>query len=119
MSMLRRVPPPTGTRLLRKKTALPLFVSSALGFALLVYTPGVSGAQVARSPADLTLRSTNEVGLTVGELLDRNIWVLATHALSPDSLNSLSTDVHRPPRRGLQFELLTPGDFGATLHFRW
>jgi hypothetical protein len=31
----------------------------------------------------------------------------------------VSDDVHRPPHRGVQLELLCPGDFGATIHFRW
>ena len=61
----------------------------------------------------------NETGFTLGELLDRNFWEAARNPLSPATLDRISVDAHRPPHRGIQFELLTPGDFGATIHIRW
>ena len=56
---------------------------------------------------------------TLGDMLDRNILVLIRHPLSPETLSHVEENVHRPPHRGVQFELLTPGDVGATIHFRW
>ncbi|MFQ5667088.1 MAG: hypothetical protein ACE5I7_11725 [Candidatus Binatia bacterium] len=68
---------------------------------------------------DMFARSSNESGFTLRILLQRNIWALAKHPLSPEVLNGVGADVRRPPRRGPEFEFLTPGDVGATFHFRW
>ena len=72
-------------------------------------------------PATELLRRTepNEAGFTLGELFDRKLWGVVRHPLTPASLDHVEKDVHRPPPRGVQFELLTPGDIGATIHFRW
>jgi len=61
----------------------------------------------------------NETGFTLGELLDPKLWVLARHPLSPETMEHVSVDAHQAPHRGIQFELFTPGDFGATIHIRW
>jgi hypothetical protein len=64
---------------------------------------------------------TNESGFTLGDLFDQAIWAAVRHplVLAPAGLDHVEENVRRPPRRGVQFELLTPGDFGATVHFRW
>jgi hypothetical protein len=68
---------------------------------------------------DMLSGESNETGFTLGEILDRRLWTLARHPLAPEALLRVGTDVHRAPRRGIQFELLTPGDVGATVHIRW
>lgn len=68
---------------------------------------------------DMLNPDSNERGFTVGGVLDLNVWQLARSPLSPETLSRVSDGVHRPPHRGVQLELLSPGDFGATVHFRW
>jgi hypothetical protein len=85
----------------------------------------VGSAQVLPEPRsarlfrDMLSGQPNEAGFTLGEIVDRHLWILARHPLTPDTLNRVGSDVHRAPLPGIQFELLTPGDFGATVHFRW
>jgi hypothetical protein len=62
---------------------------------------------------------TNERGLTVSFFLQSNIRQMVRNPFSPENLSRVSADVQRPPQRGVQVELLTPGDFGVTVHVRW
>ncbi len=61
----------------------------------------------------------NETGFTLGDLLSQNLWVLARHPLAMNPLKQIDVDMHRAPRPGVQLELFTPGDVGATIHVRW
>jgi hypothetical protein len=107
-----------------------LFTSSTavlIGAAILC-VPRAARAQ-ASSPTTLDLmigdvelvfaRHTNETGFTLGELLDKKLWALARHPFAPETFNHVSDDAKRPPHPGVQVELVTPGDFGVTIHFRW
>ena len=67
---------------------------------------------------DMVTGESNETGFTLGEILDRRLWTLARHPLAADAFPRVETDVHRAPRRGIQFELLTPGDVGVPVHVR-
>ena len=81
------------------------------------------GATIALDPAAETnliqrVRDlTNERGFTL-DMFDSNFWQLAKHP-SPASIDAFGELVHKPPKRGIQFELLTPGDIGATIHVYW
>ena len=79
----------------------------------------VSWAEGAPSIKEMVARSTNETGFTLEDLLRLNIGELVRHPLTANTLSRVSGDVHKAPRRGVQFELLTPGDIGATVHLRW
>ncbi len=57
----------------------------------------------------------NETGVTVG----RDLWAAARHPMRPGVISQLGQDSRRPPHKGFQIELLSPGDVGATVHFRW
>ncbi len=57
----------------------------------------------------------NETGVTVG----RDLWAAARHPMRPGVISRLGQDSRRPPHKGFQIELLSPGDVGATVHFRW
>lgn len=61
----------------------------------------------------------NECGFTLGDLVDGKLLALASHPLSPVAMSQIGDTVHQAPKMGVQFELLTPGDIGATVHFRW
>lgn len=61
----------------------------------------------------------NEAGVTLATLFDGNLWGAMTHPLQSDQLNTVAWNVHRTPRTGLQFQLLTPGIAGITIHLRW
>ena len=74
---------------------------------------------VPRPNVELWTLEPNESGFTLGDLLDQTLWALVRHPLTPAGLSRIEQNVHRPPHRGVQFELLTPGDIGATVHFRW
>jgi hypothetical protein len=98
-----------------------LALNSSLVFGivviLLVAAPGWADGRPSFS--DMLDQDSNERGFTIGGVLDLNIWQLAHSPLSPETMSRVSADVHRPPQRGVQLELLAPGDFGATIHFRW
>ena len=93
----------------------------------MVWAPRVSRAQASTPTLDLMVgdvdlvlaQHVNETGFTLGELLDRKLWVLARHPFAPETLSHVSDDAQRHPLRGVQIELLTPGDIGLTVHFRW
>jgi len=114
----------------RCHTARPLPEKRVRSFRLLLTTclvtmfltvlrAGISTAQMGR-PDTLAWRpNPNEMGFTLGDMLDGNILNLVRHPLSPETLSHVGANVHRAPHRGVQFELLTPGDVGGTFHFRW
>jgi hypothetical protein len=59
---------------------------------------------------------SNENGFTLGKLLHRRLLILVKPPLPLGALNQLSGSSHRsdtPP------ELLTPGNAGIAVHFRW
>ena len=60
----------------------------------------------------------NEAGLTVGDVFDHQLWSVG-HPLLLDTLREIGGNIHRAPRPGVQFELLTPGYAGLTIHLRW
>ena len=93
--------------------------SLLLGIAVIVLTAVPGWANDRPSIRDILNPDCNERGFTINGVLDMNIWQLARSPLSPETLSRVSADVHRPPQRGVQLELLAPGDFGATIHFRW
>jgi hypothetical protein len=82
---------------------------------LLIATPGWAGGRP--SFKDILDPDSNERGFTISGVLALN--VTGSPLLSPETMSRVSDDVHRPPQRGVQLELLCPGDFGATIHFRW
>lgn len=96
-----------------------LLLVSPIAVVLGCARPGWAEPRTSPPYADLLLRSANETGFTVGELFDHHLWALARHPLAGATLDAVGGVVHHTPQRGLQFELLTPGDFGATLHLRW
>jgi hypothetical protein len=61
----------------------------------------------------------NEAGLTVGDVFDHQMWAAVTRPLLLETLRAISGNMHRAPRPGVQFELLTPGYAGITIHLRW
>jgi len=70
-------------------------------------------------PKDVSMQYTNETGVTVGEIVHERLWSMVRHPLSSNALTHVGEVAHRAPHRGIEFELLTPGDVGATIHFRW
>ncbi len=82
-------------------------------------TNQVPGTLFPQMPIELRTSSPNETGFTLGDLLDRKLWALARHPLQGHLLNQIGGDVHRAPRPGVQFELFTPSQAGATIHLRW
>ena len=95
-----------------------------IGFAVALWWAGVAAAQPnwpnRSAELETVLRNdANEAGLTLEDVIDQRLWELVRHPLSPTVLSQMDDTVHRVPHRGVQFELLTPGDFGATLHIRW
>ncbi len=67
--------------------------------------------------SDLQMLSNdeNESGVTVGS----DLWAAARHPMRPGVISRLGEDSRRPPHEGFQIEILSPGDVGATVHFRW
>lgn len=106
---------------------LTLLVAIAIALPFLVSPPATHAqaapAQMAGKlfPLMMTewLPPPNENGFTLGDLLNQNFWVAATHPLAMNPLKQIGVDVHRAPRAGIQLELLTPGDAGVTIHVRW
>ena len=104
-----------------------LFVLCGVGtIAFAVCGPRHSAAQVLPQPPAVRMFSDmlspaqqNETGFTLGEIIDRHLWLMARHPLATNAMGRVGADAHRAPLPGIQFELLTPGDFGATVHFRW
>jgi hypothetical protein len=93
-----------------------------LAAAGLMLGGAATGRAIERPTADpmvLASATINETGFTLGNVLSHNLWTLAKHPLARQTLSAVTTAVHQAPRRGIQVELLTPGDFGATLHIRW
>ncbi len=82
-------------------------------------TNQLPGTLLPQMPIELRTLPPNETGFTLGNLFDRKLWALAMHPLQGDLLNRLGGDVHRTPRPGIQFELFTPSEAGATIHLRW
>lgn len=87
-----------------------------LGFEFL--RPAPSHAQVRPDNRPIARDFTNERGFTL-DMFDSKLWALARHPLSPASMDQFGAAVHKPPVRGIQIELLTPGDFGLSLHLYW
>ena len=77
-----------------------------------------SHAQVRPENRPIARDFTNERGFTL-DMFDSQLWTLAQHPLSAASMDRFGDAVHQPPTRGIQFELLTPGDFGLSLHVYW
>ena len=96
------------------RTAAILF-----GIGLLFGCAATVNAQDWSLRAQLLERHTNEAGFTLDDCLKLNIGELITHPLASSALSHVDTEVHKAPHRGVQIELLTPGDFGGTIHFRW
>ncbi len=98
-------------------TIVPLFIFLvAIGFQLLTTAP--SHAQVRPVDRPIASEVTNERGFTL-DMFDTKLWALARHPLSPASMSQLGDAVHQAPARGIQVELLTPGDFGVSIHLYW
>jgi len=93
------------------------FVVLLVSCGFLTLTAAASDAQVRPDNRTIVRDLTNERGFTL-DMFDSNFWQLARHP-SPASIDQFGELVHRPPTRGIQFELLTPGDFGATIHLYW
>ena len=81
---------------------------------LFITKPGWAGGRP--SFKDILDPDSNERGFTISSVLAIN--VTGKPLLSPETMNRVGDDVRRPPQRGVQLELLCPGDFGATIHFR-
>jgi hypothetical protein len=99
-------------------------MKSAWLFALLL-TLGIqsvnatpSHAQVRPDNRPIARDFTNERGFTL-DMFDGKLWALAHDPLSPVTMDQFGAAVHRAPTRGIQFELLTPGDFGVSMHIYW
>ena len=90
-----------------------------IGVASILLGASPGSASDRPSLRDMLKYDSNEEGFTISGLLEMNVGQLARRPLSPETLSRVSADVHRPPQRGVQIELLSPGDFGATVHFRW
>jgi hypothetical protein len=90
-----------------------------VGIGFMVSTAAPDWADPRVPDSEMKPGPVNETGFTLGELLDPKLWVLARSPLSPETLEHVSVDAHQPPHQGVQFELFTPGDFGATVHIRW
>ncbi len=76
-------------------------------------------AQHAPNKARLLNRyAGNERGLTLNFIVDEKMWEWA-RSPSKQTLGRIDDQVHRAPQKGIQIEILTPGDFGLTLHYRW
>jgi hypothetical protein len=88
-----------------------------IGFTFLSAVP--SRAQVRPVDRPIVSEQSNERGLTLDEVFGGDLWVLAAHPLSPLTMSQVGSAVHQAPKSGIQFELLTPGDIGATIHIRW
>ena len=73
----------------------------------------------ARLCGELQRGPSNKIGFTVGDLFDPKLWVGVKHPQQFHPLDQIDDNIHRVPRPGVQFELLTPGDTGITIHFRW
>lgn len=99
------------------KAALRSSVVFGVIAILCVAAPGWAAGRP--SFKDMLDPDSNERGFTISGVLELNVWQLARSPLSPETMSRVSADVHRPPQRGVQLELLAPGDFGATIHFRW
>ncbi len=97
--------------------ALKSWLVVLIAVILLTAVPG--WAREPPSIKDMLDPDSNERGFTTGGLLEMNVRQLARSPLSPETLSRVSDDVHRPPHRDVQLELLCPGDLGATIHFRW
>ena len=80
--------------------------------------PTLSPAQVRPENRPIARDVTNERGFTL-DMFDSKLWALARHPLSPASMDQFGDAVHQPPTRGFQVELLTPGDFGVSIHLYW
>ena len=87
-----------------------------LGFQFVSPTP--SHAQVRPDNRPIARDFTNERGFTL-DMFDSKLWALARQGLSPASMDQFGAAVHQPPTRGIQVELLTPGDFGVSVHVYW
>lgn len=99
------------------KAALKSSIVCGIASILLRAAPSWAGGPP--SFKDILDNDSNERGFTISGLMEMNIGQLARSPLSPQTVSRVSDDVHRPPRRGVQLELLCPGNVGATIHFRW
>jgi len=103
----------------RRPRTYRLLTHLCVSCAVLVGAARIGRADPQRPDFMGFIPDTNESGFTLADLVDRRTLAMANSPLSPETMSRVSENVHRPPHRGIQFELLTPGDFGATLHFRW
>ena len=99
-------------------------ISSAIGVALLCALAAPASAQdtdmpgravVPRVRLELLRPAPNEAGVT----FDENLWLALIHPFQSGRLSTVAGNVHRAPQSGLQFQLLTPGFAGITIHLRW
>jgi len=90
-----------------------------LTFGCLSLGSGLAAAQDAPDRAPMAQYESNETGFTLNDILEQRLWTMVGRPLSPGALSRIDDNVHRAPGRGVQFELLSPGDFGATVHIRW
>lgn len=93
-----------------------LFLLTIVGFTLISAMPSWALPPFERP---VLHADSNERGFTLDDMLDGKLLAIARHPLTPTALSQIGTTVHQAPQRGIQFELLTPGDIGATMHFRW
>ncbi len=101
-------------------------IAAIVGVAAFFATPARAqvtnqgpGGLFPQMPIELRTLPPNETGFTLGDLFDRKLWALARHPLQGNLLTRVGADVHRTPRPGIQFELFTPSEAGATIHLRW
>ena len=92
---------------------------SLMVVGLMLMSAGTTWAAERPTFKEMLKPSSNETGFTLDGFLELKIWQLAQSPLSPETMSRVSQDVHKAPHRGIQLELLAPGDFGATIHFRW
>lgn len=90
-----------------------------LAIGLMLLSAGTSWAGGPPTFRDMLDPDSNEVGFTLDGFLQWNIWQLAQSPLSPETMSRVNEDIHKAPHRGVQVELLSPGDFGVTVHLRW
>jgi hypothetical protein len=97
----------------------PLVRFILLTLGCLTLSSQVAGAMGPPYDAPWEQYESNESGFTLNDLLEQRLWTLVRAPQSAGILSRIDDNVHRAPARGVQFELLCPGDFGATIHIRW
>jgi hypothetical protein len=94
-------------------------VAAVMSIGSVVLAAQAVQAQMERPATDLMAKQFDTKVITVADMINRGLWSLAREAFDHEETLQIGQGPVEPKPRGFEFLLFCPGDFGATVRYRW